>query len=510
MSEEMREHLLRLIRSAPGDDEARLVYADWLSDHGDPARADLIRTQVSRASLPAWDERQVSLEMTERALLAAGEAKFRADLPALEGVIWGRFRRGFVSRAAFEDIEALARHAAACQQATWLDAVALRWPDLEQWDTMPELPELRRLTLFGTLFDEDSVEGLAVLPALASVRELDLVASEMGEDAFAAMLASPHLERLEALRIPHHTLGNIDALVDGAALPSLVELDLSVPLMEEVGSGGLDSEPLDSEAAQRLAYWPGLAKVRSLNLSGNLIESEGLTDLLSSPYIGALKELHVQGIAESYLSFGAFLSANPALSLEVLSVRGSISRESARQLAQAPCLAHLRSLTLAGYPQKGALEALAEAPWLAELRVLDLSGFEALGLLRPLVERDPPHLHTLDLSGALRRSDERASLFEQLVSSPLSNRLLSLRLSFNQADEAMFDALAGAVGLGRLLSLGLVDRRKPKSKAVDKLLRSPLGARLKSFEIGPTESRLPRPNKPRIDCGPYDGPLVEL
>lgn len=41
-----RDAFHRAIRAAPDDDTPRLVFADWLDDHGDPAWADLIRVQV--------------------------------------------------------------------------------------------------------------------------------------------------------------------------------------------------------------------------------------------------------------------------------------------------------------------------------------------------------------------------------------------------------------------------------------------------------------------------------
>jgi uncharacterized protein (TIGR02996 family) len=38
--------LLRAVLAAPDDDAPRLIYADWLDEHGDPARAEFIRAQV--------------------------------------------------------------------------------------------------------------------------------------------------------------------------------------------------------------------------------------------------------------------------------------------------------------------------------------------------------------------------------------------------------------------------------------------------------------------------------
>ncbi len=49
----MREHeaFLDAIRANPDDEAPRLVYADWLEDHGDP-RADYLRTEVQWAKKP--------------------------------------------------------------------------------------------------------------------------------------------------------------------------------------------------------------------------------------------------------------------------------------------------------------------------------------------------------------------------------------------------------------------------------------------------------------------------
>src|ERR1700738_3753443 len=39
------------ILTRPADDAPRLVYADWLDDHGDPDRAEFIRVQIELARL---------------------------------------------------------------------------------------------------------------------------------------------------------------------------------------------------------------------------------------------------------------------------------------------------------------------------------------------------------------------------------------------------------------------------------------------------------------------------
>src|SRR4051812_46063634 len=44
------EALLRAVLMNPSDDDPRLVYADFLDEHGDPPRAEFIRVQVRRAA----------------------------------------------------------------------------------------------------------------------------------------------------------------------------------------------------------------------------------------------------------------------------------------------------------------------------------------------------------------------------------------------------------------------------------------------------------------------------
>lgn len=53
-----RRALLATIWERPNDDAARLVYADWLDEHGDAPRAEFARVQVEAARLSKWDDRR--------------------------------------------------------------------------------------------------------------------------------------------------------------------------------------------------------------------------------------------------------------------------------------------------------------------------------------------------------------------------------------------------------------------------------------------------------------------
>jgi uncharacterized protein (TIGR02996 family) len=81
--------LLAAIRAAPDDDAPRLIYADWLEEHGQPGRAEFIRVQceLARNDSP-------TLRQREAELLAAHHDAFAGSLAA-PGLRF-RFRRGFV------------------------------------------------------------------------------------------------------------------------------------------------------------------------------------------------------------------------------------------------------------------------------------------------------------------------------------------------------------------------------------------------------------------------------
>jgi uncharacterized protein (TIGR02996 family) len=71
---------LDAIREQPDDDAPRLVYADWLEEHGQPQRAEFIRVQCERARLPEGSSRAYDLERREAALWAAHAAAWLGPL----------------------------------------------------------------------------------------------------------------------------------------------------------------------------------------------------------------------------------------------------------------------------------------------------------------------------------------------------------------------------------------------------------------------------------------------
>src|SRR5438067_1186426 len=104
------EALFQTILEHPDEDAPRLVYADWLDEHGDPDRAEFIRVQCELARLPGDDSRRPALPQGEEALLRRYRkswfkpfrklrpAKFDYDMAWANWPTGWQWRRGFVER----------------------------------------------------------------------------------------------------------------------------------------------------------------------------------------------------------------------------------------------------------------------------------------------------------------------------------------------------------------------------------------------------------------------------
>ena len=62
---------LQAIIESPDDDSLRLIYADWLDDHGQAERAEFIRVQLGLGQLPVADPRRAGLVLRRQELLVS-------------------------------------------------------------------------------------------------------------------------------------------------------------------------------------------------------------------------------------------------------------------------------------------------------------------------------------------------------------------------------------------------------------------------------------------------------
>jgi uncharacterized protein (TIGR02996 family) len=195
--------LLAAILAHPDEDTPRLVYADWLDEHGQPERAEFIRIQCDPNADEAAEDRAVELEERNR-------AKWLAGLPQFPGAHW-EFRRGFpeyldAAGALFLD------HYEAFARVLWLRFLTLH--DLARsplrdfanrpWGRWVEL-ELQEHPV-AVAFDEEfqttpAIVAVANCPQVAQLRRLHLSFSGLAPAAIQSLVASRYLESLAVLQI---------------------------------------------------------------------------------------------------------------------------------------------------------------------------------------------------------------------------------------------------------------------------------------------------------------------
>lgn len=256
--------LLRAVLTAPDDDAPRLVYADWLDEHGDPARAAFIRAQVELARPSTDRSRRQHLVQTEQTLLRANGSDWSAWLPPW--VQEREFRRGFVEAIRCEASDFISR----------ADEVRLRTP-------------LSAVRVGG---NEDLAVPLFRSRALDGLRALT-VSVQVPTGAWQYLAICPYLGRLRQLTLnskgPPGEM--IEALVGSAILPALRVLRL--PWCT-----------LGDEHSARLVGHPWVARLRALDLRDNFITAEGGQAIAESPHLDRLASLNLRGnpVADTWVA----------------------------------------------------------------------------------------------------------------------------------------------------------------------------------------------------------------
>jgi uncharacterized protein (TIGR02996 family) len=461
------------------DDSPRLMYADWLDEQGDSDRAEFIRVQVERARLPAWDAAQVRLRLREQELLSHHGEEWLAEMPAIRGARWEGFRRGIVAEVSFTSFEAMRQSSHACRVVAPIEAVTVHWPRRREGrKTILPIAELRELTLTGYP-DYEAFAWVAESPQLSTLRRL--TAGGLWGESLEQLVASPHLANLKSLRLPTNNLGNegIFALTRSASLSALEELDFSSQSRHE---RYIHDPVIRAAGMGALMGCSGLARVRSLTLSGNDLSRDGLRALLRSPHTGALKELFLRDCRLDGQAMAEFRDTLPALRLETLDLGDNILKDlGAECVATAPCLRELKALRLdrCEILQTGARLFAKKASFLGGMRQLDIghNHFGPAGLAA-LLERGPASLHTL----RMRDNDLFNEGAELLARSQASDGLLEVDLSQNNLGPAATQALGESAHLRKLLVLRLADNSINESAAAA-LAASPLGQRLAILEL---------------------------
>ena len=210
------EALYRAILEAPEDDAPRLVYADWLEEHGRPQWAEFIRLQCEEERLgpeppTAGQPRKVRI----RNLLSAVHEQNARLQRFLREVLPGR--------------PAAERHLTLCDytyRRGFIDSPVVHGQTLiDAADRLFDIGPFRRLQVTAA---RGRCGQIARCPQLARLKELDVSNCGLGAYDIHALATCTFLSGLETLNLRGNKIGNEAAryLAESAPLANLQLLDL--------------------------------------------------------------------------------------------------------------------------------------------------------------------------------------------------------------------------------------------------------------------------------------------
>ncbi len=191
------EALLQAVIADPDDDAPRLIYADWLDEHGQGERAEFIRVQIALAGMPLNDERRPELRRIERRLLRRFGERWAHSLR----VPWCHaYSRGFVECVSCSADQFLSGGEAlftlapirqlhltnAHQRAPLMGSCAFLWRSLG-------------LSLRRNWLDDRDVCALANSRVLGRLTSLDLANNRISALGARYLAGSPYLGSLDDL-----------------------------------------------------------------------------------------------------------------------------------------------------------------------------------------------------------------------------------------------------------------------------------------------------------------------
>ncbi|MFT5525161.1 MAG: hypothetical protein ACI9HK_003127 [Pirellulaceae bacterium] len=358
MATELENPLYQEILANPGDLEPRLVFADWLEEHGDP-RCEVIRLQYQIENNSPKQRGYTTLKAKERKLFkqVGGFGSIREITTSKE-----EYRAGFVEQIELTPTRFL-KHA---------ERIFARAP-------------VRRVRLKGICKSFDKIANLSQLSRLC---EMVIRNSRIDQPNFRAFIRSPHLTGLEKLSIHSDEITSPGRdLSETELLDHITALFLSGTFVDDTTTAHVANRAvalqqlslrsqLSDASLRSIAGSAGLRSLELLKLGAswgidNGFTESALRDFGQSEFVLPLKSLNLQGVQRGFER--AF--EEPRFSkLESLSIRWHVVQDGAFALL----LSHLKNITYLDFTQTtisdDAMIALAKNPLLANLEKFYASG----------------------------------------------------------------------------------------------------------------------------------------
>ncbi len=303
-----RRALMAAIIANPDDDTPRLVFADWLQEHGDEhdrARAEFIRLQVETARLPERDKKRKKLDIAAEKLAKEHHATWLAPLTAFvhqlstdpnlisRSSYLGLFERGLLKKLYVESPKFLQKR----YQKVFPDALAAVGLETLSFYTpatrvgkLPASPVFRWVARIECpAVDDAAFEALGTSPHFAHISALELTQikiSDSGLRAFAQMTGTSQLRKFAVTNQspmrytkPKFTATGILALLNSPRLPALTVLEVRGPTAEKFGTAEFFAAT-------------SLAKLTQLELNVRV----KLADVIACPHLANLRELRLDDV----------------------------------------------------------------------------------------------------------------------------------------------------------------------------------------------------------------------
>lgn len=276
--------LLDAVTAAPDDDGPRLVFADWIEEHGDPERAEFIRLQIRLAGIDEYDPDFKRLANRESELLR--ENDFRWKIPNLKGR--QEFQRGFVDFV-WTRADRLSLDAEMINQTPTVTSLRVSGADHRLGDVakLPFLHRLRKLDFSNnTLPARDQLLHFFERVKLPSLSGLALRNNMLWPEQLAALAVHPAFPRLRFVDVSGNPLGDEGM---GIVANEQAFRDLRTLVFR---SNRLDiSHAVHGPGATFLGQAKSLMALRHLDLNGHTIGDEGVIAIGSSEKMPRLEWL---------------------------------------------------------------------------------------------------------------------------------------------------------------------------------------------------------------------------
>jgi uncharacterized protein (TIGR02996 family) len=223
---------LDAIRADPEDEAARLIFADWLEEQGDPdlsAHAELLRVQCELARWVPDLERRTALQERERELLDTHAAAWLA--PWQKRRLHWRYQRGLCRLTLTPgQLRGDADKLRTALDQSFVEVVRLKLSPRQLLSLVghPRFVAFVALDLSGNDLTDADLLVFRHSPHAGNLRRLDLSNNRLGEAAVAALLDSPLRQQLTWLGLRNNPLPSraVSRLHQPEALPRLAHLDL--------------------------------------------------------------------------------------------------------------------------------------------------------------------------------------------------------------------------------------------------------------------------------------------